>query len=117
MSNIDQWLGTNNPFSDNVILLDNISLTKVDVVFDDPQVIAANHILLYNNPNAPIGGQNIGDQPHALDGCWADVYGNTYSGDLPPLDPWKSKVLYKLEVEYDIAEGTTYPINNTVTWG
>ncbi|MBS1581710.1 MAG: right-handed parallel beta-helix repeat-containing protein [Bacteroidetes bacterium] len=79
------------------ITLDDVYLTKVDLT-DISEQVAEEHLLLYNNPLVS-GGSDPHDMASiALDGTWSDVFGNTYDGTLY-LDPWESKVLYRLDSE------------------
>ncbi len=97
--------------------VDQIEVRRCIVDPNYTDVIKQNHILVYNNPLAPIGGSNIGDQPYALEGCWKDVQGNLHTGSITLQTAWASKVLYKWETDFDIDQAE-YPITapNIEVW-
>lgn len=96
------------------ITLDNVQLQACS--YTEPVPAAANHKLYYNDPEAltsdPQNVVSIVVDP----GCWSDVFGIAYAGnDVITLQPWESKVLYRIPIAYDIDVAEHHITTNT-TW-
>ena len=72
-----------NHFTNRTFWLDNVSLERVQVTALDPN---ERFQLLYNEFSTA--------QEFALEGCWSDVFGNTYSGSIS-VPPFRSVVLQR----------------------